>query len=224
MNLPIAAPSPERMVDLLRSAQRGEAHALERLLVRLQPPITRFLAARARGAPDPADFVEEVRQDALVEIAKYYETCTAQEDGQLMRWMLIIVRQRALRYLPAYRPPGLTRILSEDLHGAFTDEYSGPIDDIEDVASAKLFQLAFVAYTALAGDVATLIWERLVLGMTWREIATEHRTTEGGAKLRYQRAQDALRRSVSAQLERLSTEERAILARELEEREHRLTG
>ncbi len=103
-----AAGAPEKSIDLLRRAQAGDARALDRLLARYLPRLTRWargrLPRRARSLEDTGDLVQEAVLHAL-ERLEHFEP---RHDGALQAYLRQAIVHRIQNNLrgAARKPPG----------------------------------------------------------------------------------------------------------------------
>ncbi|HEX2208614.1 MAG TPA: sigma-70 family RNA polymerase sigma factor [Longimicrobium sp.] len=218
------------LAELARRAGRGDRAALNQLLTAVQDAVHGYLSRRLAGAPDGYDQAGDLRQVVLLRAADAVPRCHFEDDRRLMAWVLTIARrvlidhvrsERARReVLPWQRldtlaadPPldGWQNVTAPDL---WLDE-DPPLDAWESAASADASDplAAAVAGIVAALPEATreLLRLRVQLGCTWREVAQVLKTTEAGAKRRYQRAQVSLRARFRAVVCAMSPSERARL-------------
>jgi RNA polymerase sigma factor (sigma-70 family) len=201
-------------------ARSGDADALESALALLHPVISRFLARRFVHGADLHDFVADVAQNALIRIARSLPNCRATEAGQIRAWALEAARSAALDYLrsPSSGMALLRRATQLDAPAAealLWSEWQRPDDDDPTSASAAtvLCRFAVEAQSRLSTAQVQLIWSRLVDRASWAEIGEEYGTTPAGAKRRYQRAQNMVRKMVLRSVAAVPEPERTRLTR-----------
>ena len=172
--------------------------AVGALVERLYPICERFLRRRLRGFRDAPDVAADATQESMLRIAAALDDCRATSDRELVAWALVTARRTVI---DMYRSPtsGLAaRSLASELHDE-ADCLGEGADDVEGQATPRntLLALAMRAYDALTRETAELLWWRLIRDAEWSEVAEEMSTTSAGAKRRFQRAQGALRRSLT---------------------------
>lgn len=191
------------LIELLRCAQDPAnslaERALEQLLTRLHKPVRQFIERRVGACRDAEDVVADITQETLVHIAMHFGACTAADDRMLVAWVLTAAR-RVL--IDTWRSPssGLAaRYVSTSLDSEVALRLSGTGVNgrIESCpARETILRLGVEAYNAASEETGELIWHRLIQGDEWSELGARFRTTGPGAKRRFQRAQQKLRRKL----------------------------
>lgn len=194
--------------------------ALENLLTALCGPIRRFAAGELRGHIDAGDIVEDLVQETLIRLAAAVRSCRATSDGEIVSWARTTAR-RAL--IDMYRSPssGLAaRQFAQELVEEMTEFATTQNQDVAALNSpvmSCLLTIMMGAYNDAVETTGELLWWRLIMGLEWTEIALKFSTSAAGAKRRFQRAQDTLRREVMRRVGALPVCERgevlALLAR-----------
>ena len=202
------------LLRCLFKAQAGGHEAkssLEQLLTELYRPVKRFAAARLNRFADSEEIAADVAQETLFHLARSYRQCTATTVGQLMQWALVSARRVLIDML---RSPGsglavrtITMELSRVIVSETFQESIGGREEFSQVRETML-RLAVEAYDQLPESAAALLWWRLVAGQDWTEIARIFGTTRSGAKRRFQRAQNTLRRQFTVEIENLPESQR----------------
>lgn len=205
----------ELLLDARDVADRDAADAaLGALIERLYPMAERFLLRRLQSFRDGPDAAADAAQETMVRIANGLDGCRATNDRELVAWMLVVARRTLI---DLYRSPssGLAaRSLSVELDDALdAAEDRGEASESSRTPRATLLALAMQAYGALSDETAELLWWRLIKGAEWSEVAEQMSTSPTGAKRRYQRAQGALQRAVSALVSGLPSTKRADVER-----------
>ncbi|MES2178516.1 MAG: sigma-70 family RNA polymerase sigma factor [Gemmatimonadota bacterium] len=206
------------LVRCLVKAQDGGREAessLERLLTELYQPIKRFAVARLGRFADSEEIAADVAQETLFHLARSYRQCTATTVGQLMQWALVSARRVLIDML---RSPGsglAARAISTELSRVIVSEtFQESIGGREEFSTAReeMLRLAVETYDQMPEPAAALLWWRLVAGQDWTEIARIFGTTRSGAKRRFQRAQNTLRRQFAVKIETLPERQRDEIA------------
>ena len=206
--------SAHPLVRCLFKAQgggHGAKSSLEQLLTELYRPIKRFAAARLSRFADAEEIAADVAQETLFHLARSYRQCTATTVGQLMQWALVSARRVLIDML---RSPGsglAARTITVELSKVIVSEtFQESIGGREEFSQTReaILRLAVEAYDQLPESAAALLWWRLIAGQDWTEIARIFGTTKSGAKRRFQRAQNALRRQVAVKMKSLPDSQR----------------
>lgn len=204
-----------RFIPLLAAARGYGAvadAALEDLLTALCDPIRRYAAGCLRKRVDAGDIVEDVVQETLIRLAKGIRVCRATSDGQVLSWARTTAHHALI---DMYRSPSsglaaqqLAQELVEEIqeHALWRGE-AAPAPSSP--AMAQLIAVVMAAYNDAVEATGELFWWRLIMGLEWTEIAAKFSTSAAGAKRRFQRAQDTLRREVIRRVDALPAPERA---------------
>lgn len=195
------------------AALSGDADALERLLTALYIPV-RKVTRRVLSTEDrDSDLPDDLTQDALLKILTHLSDCRAQSDLELLSWALTIARNTVRSEV---------RLRTRSMHI--------PIEYMTAAAEARLFETRSVpvppspAFQRLLKIFLEAVDElppspRLVLSLRacderqWLDIAAELRTTPGGARRRYHRARDSLRKRVLEKLGDLPIRTQRLVSR-----------
>lgn len=194
-------PPPDGLLlATLRRAQSGDPEAQETLLATLHAPIFDYVKGYTRRMPDDRDVADDVAQETLIRMATRLGSCRAESDDQVLGWALAIARTRLADYLRRI-PPGMERMV---------DDVAGPSDSPADTtgAGAALRGLVRRAVRSLPRETRVLLELRVERGESWADVAQALRTTAAGAKRRFQRAQDRLRRELNGSADRLPVSQR----------------
>lgn len=195
------------LVPLLQQATTGDENALTTLLTRLHVVVSRFIRRRMNYDLAAEPFVEDAAIESLVKIAEQYPTCRADSDGQVVAWALSVARTVSIDLLRQ----GLLH------YGAAAVCVDAGFDIGESVASefsestALLLKVQQEVQDLLPEDLQRLLWLHLIEGASWADVGSELGTTAAGAKRRYQRGQQRLRRLMMARIQELSKAERNLL-------------
>lgn len=207
--------SPPSYLELLIHA-RGvgvEAdHALEDLLTALCEPVRRFALARLRRCVDAVDIAEDLVQETLIRLARSVRSCRAETDAEVLGWARTAARHALI---DMYRSPS-TGLAAREMAQLFLEEITSQDCEPSSVSSSDvqaLLRVVMEAYNDAVIATGELIWWRLIMGLEWTEIGPKFSTTAAGAKRRFQRAQDTLRREVMRRIGTLpETERTRVLA------------
>ena len=181
------------LMQALQRAQEGDEEALGALLERLLPLARSWCAGRLRD-PGLTDLVDDVVQETGVRIIRHIRQCRASSAGELVSWALKIAHRESIRTLDRhwmrYRA-----ILEADLaHRGHPPGVLEPPQRMRQMAT-----LLSDAYAQLPPGTQSLIYLKLMEGMSWAEIGAQCHCTAAAAKRRYQRALARLRRDVASQ-------------------------
>lgn len=198
----------DALLDTLHRAQAGNPEARETLLATLHVAVRDYVAGHTHRMPDGADVADDVAQETLIRILTRLHTCRASSDRQVLAWALAVARTRLIDHVRRIRPRGER------------------MDDLSDVPAPAKPDASKSDSTDLAGAVRkvvrglpretrTLLELRVEHGETWPAIAHALRTTAAGAKRRFQRAQERLRRELQDGVEGLPVRQREALRERL---------
>jgi DNA-directed RNA polymerase specialized sigma24 family protein len=202
------------LLQVLHAAQAGDRVALRALLERLYWPVKRWVHRRApvpRALLD--EFGDDVAAESLAHIARSYRECRAEGEGQLFRWAFTIAKRAALDVYRSSVGKVFLACLREEDHafrGGLDPSWARP-GPILGPADRVLSRLLHRAYDSLTPVAAELLWRRLIGAQTWAELAAFLGTTVPGARRRYQRLRDRLRRVVRQSIRALQDEERTLI-------------
>lgn len=195
------------LVPLLRRAASGDESSLTALLTRLHVVVSRFIRRRMNYDVAAEPFVEDATIEALVKIADRYSTCRAETDAQIVAWALTIARNVSIDLLrQGLLHYGAAAVCIE---ASLTSAVESTSEVSE--ATALLLQVQRDVQDLLAEDLQRLLWLHLVEGASWADVAVELNTTAAGAKRRYQRAQERMRRLMLERIHDLPAAERNLL-------------
>ena len=194
------------------SAIAGDPSALEALLPRAYDPVRNFLRRRLGANGDLDEVISDITQDVLLHVAQGIRSCQARTLPQFMAWVLAIAKHTMVDHLRSPRGDFFFRRLAEE--SVDLEDLAGiPTPSAAVLApsgtSQTLLRLVFEAYSAMPAQTAELMWYHLVAGMGWHDAADVFGTSPAGAKRRYQRAQETLRRTVYQRIHSLPPDERA---------------
>ncbi|HVL32961.1 MAG TPA: sigma-70 family RNA polymerase sigma factor [Actinomycetota bacterium] len=172
--------------QLLAGARAGEEWAWSELYRRLAPGVLGYL--RARGAADPEDLLGE----CFLQVVRDLERFSGSE-SDLRAWIFTIAHHRAVDDLRhrARRPvsPASGERLAE----------LGPVGNAEDEALRALGDASVrEALRALTEDQRTVLFLRLLAGLSIEEVATVMGKRTGAVKALQHRAVGAVRRVLDA--------------------------
>lgn len=197
------------LLELLESAREGSGDDLEVLLRRLRPRVERYLVDRLQSHPSTDAIAEELTQETLVRVARSIGDCRARTEGELYSWVRTTARRIAVdRYRRRERElqqrlweDGRVdgRLLLETVVDEDTDPESPEVLEADDVLGRLLWE----ALAELTDGTQQVLRRRLLYGETWRQVGEVVGTTAAGAKRRFQRAQDRLRKEVVGRVDEL---------------------
>jgi RNA polymerase sigma-70 factor (ECF subfamily) len=189
--MPGADPSATSSLTLLEQARNGDRSALDRLLQRYLPRLTRWASGRLpRWARDMSD-TDDLVQDTLVRSVKNLPRFTPQGEGALQAYLRTAVMNRIrdeVRRRGRQPEPA-------PLDSALADEGQSPL---EEAIGRELLGKYDRALDRLPPDEQELVIARVEMGCSYAEIAE----TSGRASA------DAARMAVSRALVRLAQEMR----------------
>lgn len=213
---------PEALYDQFRQAQDGDTEALELLLRGLRPLLLHEIRPRVRSSTATEAVAEELTQDALVRVAKGLSGCRAQTETQLRAWCRTIARRRVIdwyRRRSAERERKTPGALADVLWSRAESGRPQPegelthseMQEVEEVLGSLLLE----AQAKLSEGTQEVLRRRLLYHDIWRAAGEAAGTTPGGAKRRYQRATDRLRKEVLRRIRNLPDAElrKALLQR-----------
>jgi RNA polymerase sigma factor (sigma-70 family) len=194
--MPPSSPDSHALVHLSAAAKSGCGQALEHLLAEVHVHVARccrtWLSRIGQGA------VQEVAQEALIRIAGGLGACRAENDEDLLVWCRTVARHAAFDRLRSDQREWDVRVFAEEL-----DQVECEIPDPENTTGVSvLLQALDEALDAEPEMVHSLLWHRLVQRDGWEEAADALGLTPAGAKRRFQRATDRLRKAILAALAR----------------------
>lgn len=210
------------LLELLEGARGGSEEDLEILLDRLRPRVKRYIVGRLQSHPSTDALAEELTQDVLVRIAESVEDCRAATEKQLNSWTHTIARRRVIdRYRRRERELEQrvwevdARIDGQLLVDSFVDEEaelsSEDVTELDELLGSLLWE----AQAELSEGTQQTLRRRLLYGETWPQVGEVVGTSGAGAKRRFQRAQDRLRKEVRKRTEELPDEVRRKVLRRL---------
>jgi RNA polymerase sigma-70 factor (ECF subfamily) len=162
-------PEPDEIVDLVRSAQRGERPAFAELYRRHTRAIHGILLARV-AATDVDDLVQDVFMQAMERIT------TLHDPSAFGAWLAAIARNRAADHWRRHH-----------VHAELPDTLSTPARDRTEALAA------LAAIRTLPEAYRETLMLRLVEGMTGPEIARCTGLTEGSVRVNLHRGMKELR-------------------------------
>lgn len=220
----MGATDERELVGLLEAARAGEAEALSKLLERLRPEIERYLRGRLRSSPGTDAVAEELTQESLMRVAASIAACRAGTARALRAWTRTLARRVAIDWYRRREVEIERRVWQEveELRLAMMEdavrgagatarrERSPAIDQV-------LGELLMEAQSELSEGTREVIRRRLLYGDSWSEAGRAVGTTAAGAKRRWQRARERLRREVVHRAQSLPDEVRSGILRKLGE-------
>ena len=212
-------PGDGSLLDLLEGAREGSDDDLEALLRRLRPRVERYLVDRLQSHPSTHALAEELTQETLIRVARGIGDCRASTEGELYSWVRTTARRIAIdRYRRRERE--LEQRVWEDaridgrlLLETVVDENIDPESPEDLEADDVLGRILWEAQGELTEGTQQVLRRRLLYGETWRQVGEVVGTTAAGAKRRFQRAQDRLRKEVSGRMEQLPDDLRRVVLR-----------
>lgn len=196
----------QELMALLEGARAGRAQALERLLYRLRPWINRYLRSRLSSQPASRWLADELTQEVLIKLDDALEQCRADSPAAFRAWVRTTARRTATDWYRRReealerRPLRSDRARKETWYRASADEEEPDVlqEEIPAVDRA-LGRLLMRAQDALSEGTRQVVRRKLLLEETWAETGEAVGTTGGGAKRRWQRAEDRLHREILEQ-------------------------
>jgi RNA polymerase sigma factor (sigma-70 family) len=195
----------EGALDLLvRSAQAGDAEALERLLLALRGPLLRF--ARGLGGMRTA---EDAVQEALLDVGRGIGGY--RWEASFLSWSYAVCARRIARHAraDAARVAAMAAWMEETVQGP-----AEPFEQGEEILLAQNAHLACAL--VVAGDLQPLLRRAYLLG---EALGVEHRVgaqlcncSEPAFRQRLSRARAAVRQRIRAALDEVSADDREIRA------------
>jgi len=159
-------PDPsESSFELLQQAKAGDGRALDRLLARYLPILTRWASGRLpRGARDMIE-TQDIVQDAIVRAVGHLDEFEARREGALQAYLRTAlynrIRDEARRVA---RNP--VRVAAEDLE--FADRTPSPL---EEVIGRETLDLYEAALAQLRPEDREAVIARVELEMPYEELA-----------------------------------------------------
>jgi RNA polymerase sigma-70 factor, ECF subfamily len=177
-----ADPSATSSLTLLEQARNGDRSALDRLLQRYLPRLTRWASGRLpRWARDMSD-TDDLVQDTLVRSVKNLPRFTPQGEGALQAYLRTAVMNRIrdeVRRRGRQPEPA-------PLDSAFADEGQSPL---EEAIGRELLDKYDRALDRLPPDEQELVIARVEMGCSYTEIAeTSGRPSADAARMAVSRA------------------------------------
>lgn len=216
--------SRRTLVELLDAARQGEDQALSELLDRLRPEVERYLRGRLDSSPSTAALADELTQVVLLKAAASIDDCRAGTPAELRAWVRTIARRSAIdwhrrRKLEIDRRvwEDLEEVPGELLGQAMVEKWISANVKSPTKADRALGRLLTEAQAVLSEGTRVVIRRRLLYRDTWAEAGRAIGTTPAGAKRRWQRARERLRREVLNRVEELCPSLRRKVRRRLGE-------
>jgi RNA polymerase sigma-70 factor (ECF subfamily) len=160
----MAKGDPASTLDLLSRAREGDQRALDRLITRYLPELTRWASGRlphwARHAVDTDDLVQE----SLVQVFQKLDTFEYRGEGALFAYL----RQAVLNRIRNQIRWADRRPRAEDLGGDLEAQNVSPLEAAIGAESVERYEAALDRLTP--GEREALIG-RLELGLTYPELA-----------------------------------------------------
>jgi DNA-directed RNA polymerase specialized sigma24 family protein len=178
----------DRLVRALTRAQQGRAGALDELLASAQGLLRATIGRRLRGGWSES-WIDDVVQEALLDVARSYHGCRAAEEREAIAWVDAIARREVASL---FRREGAARLepLGPDIQQ--------PHLDVIAPRWATMLQHLSSELSGLSGDAQFLLWARLLGQVTWAEAGQALGIPGSAAKRRYQRLLARLRKHCPA--------------------------
>lgn len=184
----------------------GKEAVKSRILRAIRPQIVQLLQEKLHSQLATRALAEELAQEALYKIGSNLEDCRAPTPRSFRAWRRTIVRNVWVDYLRD-RGDEMEDRASNRLAEAIRLGLLGPARDQAQEAPSRadrvLGELLFDAQRQLSDDTALVIRRRFLHGDTWREAGAAVGTTAGGARSRWNNAQDRMRRYLRHRIEEL---------------------
>jgi RNA polymerase sigma-70 factor (ECF subfamily) len=157
----------ESTLLLIERIRNGDQSALDRLLRRYLPLLTRWTSGRLpRGARDLSD-TEDLVQDTIISALRHLDHIEIRGEGALQAYLRRAVLNRIRDELRRHSRRGAAQTLDENLHCA--DD--SPLDIAIGHEALERYESAL---TELSAHERELIIGRLELGQTYAELAVAH--------------------------------------------------
>jgi RNA polymerase sigma-70 factor (ECF subfamily) len=165
MQKPTRAASANLTVDLLRQASRGDRDAMNRLFVRLAPPLQRFARGRlpgwARGMVDTTDLVQET----LLSTYQMVDRGDALDDGAIHAYVRKALKNRIIDELrKVNRRPALA-----EMDRSYEGDVASPLEQA--IGAEALDRYESALHRMKESDRDAVI-ARIELGLSYADIAT----------------------------------------------------
>jgi RNA polymerase sigma factor (sigma-70 family) len=170
---------------LLRASIDGSSIASSRLMWLATDVIRRSLRGWAGAIISDRGLLEDVTQEAALRVWVHRLRCRATTDDQVAAWMAAIGRMAAIDLLRASGPRHAVWLTSDILGDMAAPDEEERVDPV----AATLAELSW----SLGSDASELLWCRLVLEQSWKEIGHAHGVSWTTARRRFQRAAARLR-------------------------------
>jgi len=199
----------------VRAAAQGNRPALERVLSALYTPVFDFLMARFDFAHDPEDVCQDLAQETLLRIARGLAGCRAESEEQFLVWVLTVARNVGLNHVQRLQVEVTLLAGNSDAGETLTPGPWGETDDAPHGEGDRIvFRLLTEVIEQLPDSASHLLWAHLVDGLPWSLVAEQVGTTADGAKRRFQRLQERLRREMLRRIASLpDPDRRKVLGR-----------
>jgi RNA polymerase sigma factor (sigma-70 family) len=187
----VSLESPESTQLLIEQARGGDRAALDRLLRRYLPPLTRWASGRlphgVRDLSDTADLV----QDTIISALRHLDHIEIRGEGALQAYLRRAVLNRIRDELRRHRRRAPAEPLSENLR----DEHTSPLDEVIGHETVERYEAAL---SRLSANEREAIISRIEFGRTYAEIATAMgKPTPEAARMAVNRAVAHLARLMS---------------------------
>lgn len=197
--------SETRLADLARKATRGDGKAMEALLTDLHPRLRQFYAGWLFHHHRDPEVVKDLAQEALLRVAQRLGQCCAEDDDSLVGWCMTLARRIGFDFLRSSRSDWAVRTFARELDR----DVSVQVEPGE--TDRQLFALLEEVHAAQTETVRSVLWLRLVEGLSWHEVGCALTISAGAAKGMFQRAQARMRKDVLQRVEQLPLQSRAAL-------------
>lgn len=165
--------------------------------------MVRYLVDRLQSHASTSAIAEEITQEVLVRMTQSIASCRATTKEELHAWVQTIARRLVIDRFRRRELELEQRVWEEDLRidghllidacaDADTEPESAEVTEIDEVLGNLLWE----AQAELTEGTQQVLRRRLLYGETWSQVGEFVGTSAAGAKRRYQRAQDRLRKEV----------------------------
>jgi RNA polymerase sigma-70 factor, ECF subfamily len=187
----VSLESPESTLLLIEQIRGGDRAALDRLLQRYLPPLTRWASGRLpHGVRDLADTGDLV-QDTIISALRHIDHIEIRGEGALQAYLRRAVLNRIRDELRRHRRRAPVEPLSDTLR----DDNTSPLDEVIGHETVERYESALSRLSATEREA---IISRIELGQTYAEIAVAMgKPTPEAARMAVNRAVAHLARLMS---------------------------
>lgn len=211
-----------KLMALLRKVrQRNSRRALNRLLEGVRPNLVRYIRGQVDSHPGPDALAEELAQKCLLRVARSISSCRAQSAPAFRTWLRTIARnvvtdrhRRREGELERRTWTDLGELEQRLVHAVFPE--AGRYSPTRPTAADRLIgRILWDAQGVLSEGTRRVVYRKIQFEETWAETGAAIGTTAGGAKRRWQRAQERLRAEVKKRITDLPGDVRDCVRRRL---------